>query len=55
MAVPQTKTSQLKVLTFGAGALGTYIGGSLVLAGHNVVFVEQAKVAEESARARSAP
>jgi len=47
MAVPQTKSSQLKVLTFGAGAIGTYIGGSLVLAGHNVVFVEQAKVAEE--------
>jgi 2-dehydropantoate 2-reductase len=47
MAVPQEKTSQLKVLTFGAGALGTYIGGSLVLAGHNVVFMEQAKVVEE--------
>jgi 2-dehydropantoate 2-reductase len=47
MAVPQAKASQLKVLTFGAGALGTYIGGSLALAGHNVVFVEQAKVADE--------
>jgi 2-dehydropantoate 2-reductase len=47
MAVPQAKTSQLKVLTFGAGAIGTYIGGSLALAGHNIVFVEQAKVAEE--------
>ena len=47
MAVPQAKTSQLKVLTFGAGAIGTYIGGSLVLAGHTVVFMEQAKVAEE--------
>ena len=47
MAIPQTQTSQLKVLTFGAGAIGTYIGGSLVLAGHNVVFVEQAKVVEE--------
>jgi 2-dehydropantoate 2-reductase len=47
MAVPQAKTSQLKVLTFGAGAIGTYIGGSLVLAGHNVVFVEQPRVAEE--------
>ena len=47
MAVPQAKVPQLKVLTFGAGALGTYIGGSLALAGHNVVFVEQAKVAEE--------
>jgi len=47
MAVPQAKTSQLKVLTFGAGAIGTYIGGSLVLAGHNVVFVEQVQVTEE--------
>jgi 2-dehydropantoate 2-reductase len=47
MAVPQEKTSQLNVLTFGAGAIGTYIGGSLVLAGHNVVFVEQEKVAGE--------
>ena len=47
MAVPQDKASKLKVLTFGAGAIGTYIGGSLVLDGHNVVFVEQAKVAEE--------
>ena len=47
MAVPQAKTSQLKVLSFGAGAIGTYIGGSLALAGHNVVFVEQAKVADE--------
>jgi 2-dehydropantoate 2-reductase len=47
MAVPQVKNSQLNILTFGAGAIGTYIGGSLVLAGHNVVFLEQAKVAEE--------
>jgi 2-dehydropantoate 2-reductase len=38
---------RLKVLTFGAGAIGTYIGGSLALAGHPVVFVEQPKVAEE--------
>src|SRR5688500_6407527 len=37
----------LKVLTFGAGAIGTYIGGSLALAGHEVVFLERpAKVAE---------
>jgi 2-dehydropantoate 2-reductase len=47
MAVPQAQTSQLKVLTFGAGAIGTYIGGSLVLDGHNVVFMEQPKVVEE--------
>lgn len=47
MAVPQSKNSHINVLAFGAGALGTYIGGSLALAGHNVVFVEQAKVADE--------
>ncbi len=37
----------LTILSFGAGAIGTYIGGSLALAGHKVVFVEQPKVAEE--------
>ena len=38
---------KLKVLTFGAGAIGTYIGGSLALAGHEVVFLERlAKVDE---------
>ena len=39
--------SKLKILTFGAGAIGTYIGGSLALAGHQVVFVEQPSVVEE--------
>ncbi len=38
---------KLKVLVFGAGAIGTYIGGSLALAGQQVVFVEQYKVVEE--------
>jgi 2-dehydropantoate 2-reductase len=38
---------RLKILTFGAGAIGTYIGGSLALAGHQIVFVEQSKVVEE--------
>ena len=38
---------KIKVLTFGAGAIGTYIGGSLALAGHQVVFVEQQKVVDE--------
>jgi len=47
MAVPQEKSSLLKVLSFGAGAIGTYIGGSLALAGHNLVFVEQSGVAGE--------
>ena len=36
----------LKILSFGAGAIGTYIGGSLALAGHDVVFVEHPDVAE---------
>ena len=38
---------KLKVLVFGAGAIGTYIGGSLALAGQQVVFVEQPKTVEE--------
>jgi len=37
----------MKFLVFGAGAIGTYIGGSLVLMGHSVTFIEQPKVAEE--------
>lgn len=36
----------MKFLLFGAGAIGTYIGGSLALAGHQVVFVEQPKMVE---------
>lgn len=50
MAVSESKGSlngKLNVLTFGAGAIGTYIGGSLALAGHPVVFVEQQKVVDE--------
>lgn len=38
---------KLNILTFGAGAIGTYFGGSLALAGHQVVFVEQQKVVDE--------
>ena len=37
---------KMKVLVFGAGAIGTYIGGSLALAGHKVVFVEQPQAVE---------
>jgi 2-dehydropantoate 2-reductase len=37
----------LRVLSIGAGAIGTYIGGSLALQGHQVVFVERPQVAEE--------
>lgn len=35
----------LNFLTFGAGAIGTYIGGSLSLQGHNVVYLERPEVA----------
>ena len=36
----------LKILSFGAGAIGTYIGGSLTLAGHEVIFVERPEITE---------
>jgi 2-dehydropantoate 2-reductase len=35
------KVEKLSILVFGAGAVGTYIGGSLAIAGHRVVFLEQ--------------
>ncbi|NWG33489.1 MAG: 2-dehydropantoate 2-reductase [Chloroflexi bacterium] len=50
MAISESAGSingKLQALTFGAGAIGTYIGGSLALAGHQVVFVEQPRVVEE--------
>ncbi len=31
----------LKILVFGAGAIGTYVGGSLMDQGHQVVFLER--------------
>lgn len=37
----------VRVLTFGAGAIGTYFGGSLALAGQQVVFVEKSAVVDE--------
>ncbi len=33
----------LKVLCFGAGAIGTYVAGSLALQGHPVTFIERAR------------
>jgi len=39
-------TEKLTILSIGAGAIGTYIGGSLALMGHTVVFVERPQVAE---------
>lgn len=44
---PSLSSSPLNILVFGAGAIGTYIGGSLALAGNRVVFVEQPAVADE--------
>jgi 2-dehydropantoate 2-reductase len=41
------ESDRLNVLVFGAGAIGTYFGGSLVLAGHHVVFVEQPKMVSD--------
>ncbi len=35
----------LNILSFGAGAVGTYVGGSLALHGNRVVFLEQPEVA----------
>ena len=40
-------TERLRILSIGAGAIGTYIGGSLALKGHQVVFVEREDTAEE--------
>jgi 2-dehydropantoate 2-reductase len=37
----------MKFLSFGAGAIGTYIGGSLALSEHEVVFLERASIVEE--------
>jgi 2-dehydropantoate 2-reductase len=39
----------MKCLCFGAGAIGTYVGGSLALAGTDVVFLEQPEAARELA------
>lgn len=37
---------EMKFLVIGAGAIGTYIGGSLALSGQSVVFLERAEIAE---------
>ncbi len=39
--------ANLKILSFGAGAIGTYIGGSLALAGEQLVFDDQPAVAAD--------
>lgn len=38
---------KFSILSFGAGAIGTYIGGSLALHGHSVIFLEQPAIADE--------
>lgn len=40
-------TVSVNVLVYGAGAIGTYFGGSLAQAGHKVTFIEQPKVADD--------
>jgi 2-dehydropantoate 2-reductase len=37
----------LRILSFGAGAIGTYIGGSLALNGETVVFLERPQVVSQ--------
>jgi len=39
-------TPKLKFLCLGAGAIGTYIGGSLALAGYDVTFVDNPQAAQ---------
>ncbi len=41
-----TRDAPLRFLVFGAGAIGTYIGGSLALQGYPVVFLERPDVAQ---------
>jgi 2-dehydropantoate 2-reductase len=47
MKMQSTRSSPMKILSFGAGAIGTYIGGSLALAGHHVTFIEKPPVISE--------
>ncbi len=44
--------AKMKILTLGAGAIGTYIGGSLALAGSQVVFLERGAKKVDELRAR---
>jgi len=39
--------ARMKILVFGAGAIGTYIGGSLALAGSQLVFLERDAKADQ--------
>ena len=44
------KCTHLRFLCFGVGAIGTYIGGSLVLSGQDVVFLDRPEEAEKVRR-----
>jgi 2-dehydropantoate 2-reductase len=43
--MPANNDPRIQFLFFGVGAIGTYIGGSLLLAGQNVTFIERPEVA----------
>jgi 2-dehydropantoate 2-reductase len=43
--ITSSAAQPLKALIFGAGAIGSYIGGSLLLSGQKAVFIEQPAVA----------
>lgn len=42
----QQPANRLNFLCFGAGAIGTYLGGSLAAAGHRVVFLERPEMVD---------
>lgn len=44
ISMGDSNPSPLSILSIGAGAVGTYIGGSLALDGHQVVFLEQPSI-----------
>ncbi len=41
------KLKPISVLIFGAGAIGTYVGGSLALAGQRITFIEHPSITAE--------
>lgn len=40
-------SNQLNILSIGAGAIGSYIGGAFHFAGHSVTFLEKPEIAEQ--------
>ena len=40
----------MNILVFGAGAIGTYVGGSLILRGDRITFIEQPQAVDEITR-----